>query len=354
MYQNILDSFLFEEKKKNSFITFSVIIFHILAVYFSVSASLSSKTEHHVKKIVVRTVSLKPQMRTASESKPISPPSYESVIEEEVLPVKQEIQIPKQEEILPVKKVAEEIPQIKEEVNLKPVKKQAVVEKAAPTPKKETKKVSKSAVKPAPSKPKTQPKAKKQEIKKSSNPSKIKTEAPVKKTPAKKDTSSQENALREKALKEQREKQQALISQALSSLDKASSATKESISSAFESTQKNVENIKTLQAETAVLSIGSEEETSSFSPQERSYYDELISRLKLHLRLPEYGEVKVKLTLSSLGKVIKVSVTSSKNRKNKDYVEKTVPKISFPQFGTNFQKSKEHTFSIRLTNEVRY
>ena len=91
-----------------------------------------------------------------------------------------------------------------------------------------------------------------------------------------------------------------------------------------------------------------------FSGAERTYYDELIHRLKLALRLPEYGSVKLKLTLSSDGKVFKVQVTGSKSAKNKSYIEKTLPSLSFPRFGSNFSGQKEQTFRLNLCNDLRY
>ena len=88
------------------------------------------------------------------------------------------------------------------------------------------------------------------------------------------------------------------------------------------------------------------------SDREVSYRDELAGRLKLLLRLPEYGEVKIKLTLDHMGKVVKVSVSHSESELNKKYIEKTLPGLSFPAFGTRFGDADQYTFSITLSNEV--
>ncbi len=85
--------------------------------------------------------------------------------------------------------------------------------------------------------------------------------------------------------------------------------------------------------------------------KETSYRDEIAHRLKLGLRLPEYGEVKIKLTIERSGKVAQVQIVSSKNTKNKQYVEKTVPTLTFPSFGDNFNGSQQYTFVICLNNE---
>lgn len=90
------------------------------------------------------------------------------------------------------------------------------------------------------------------------------------------------------------------------------------------------------------------------SPFARNYISELVSRLKLNLRLPEYGEVRIQLTLTRDGAVKKVSIVSAKSHQNKQYVLKTVPHLSFPKFGDNFEKEPEHTFSLNLSNEINY
>jgi colicin import membrane protein len=88
-----------------------------------------------------------------------------------------------------------------------------------------------------------------------------------------------------------------------------------------------------------------------FSEREIGYRDELAGRLKLLLRLPEYGEVKIKLTLEKTGKVANVVVVSSESSANKKYIEKELPSLSFPPFGTNFNGSSQYTFAVTLSNE---
>lgn len=94
---------------------------------------------------------------------------------------------------------------------------------------------------------------------------------------------------------------------------------------------------------------GSKQQLSS---QEASYRDELASRLKLLLKLPEYGEVKIKLTLERSGKVAKVVIISAASAANRKHVEKTLPTLTFPAFGANFDQSSQFTFSITLCNEI--
>lgn len=92
--------------------------------------------------------------------------------------------------------------------------------------------------------------------------------------------------------------------------------------------------------------------TTAVSHGELSYRDELAGRLKLLLKLPEYGEVKVKLTLTRAGKVAKVVVVSAESTANKKHIEKTLPSLTFPGFGVNFNDAAEYTFVITLSNEL--
>lgn len=92
-------------------------------------------------------------------------------------------------------------------------------------------------------------------------------------------------------------------------------------------------------------------EGPTLTVREATYRDELASRLRLLLRLPEYGEVKVNLTLDRLGGVSKVVIKSAESIANRNYIEKTLPVLSFPAFGINFESATEYTFLITLKNE---
>jgi len=94
--------------------------------------------------------------------------------------------------------------------------------------------------------------------------------------------------------------------------------------------------------------------SSSFevlSDQESHYRDELAARLKLLLKLPEYGEVRVRLTLTRKGTVDKVEIVSSQNKANRDYIEKTLPSLKFSSFGAHFENASTYTFTLSLSNE---
>lgn len=93
-------------------------------------------------------------------------------------------------------------------------------------------------------------------------------------------------------------------------------------------------------------------DTHSMTVGEKSYRDELAGRLKLLLKLPEHGEVQLKLTLDRNGKVLKVTITKSLSQLNRSYIEKNLPTLKFPSFGKHFDNQPDYTFNIQLSNEL--
>lgn len=86
--------------------------------------------------------------------------------------------------------------------------------------------------------------------------------------------------------------------------------------------------------------------------EDHGYYTLIATALRQHLRLPEYGEVKVHLCLGCQGTVVQVNIVSAQNESNRRYVEKVLPSVKFPPFGKAFQNEKEHTFTITLANDL--
>ncbi len=95
----------------------------------------------------------------------------------------------------------------------------------------------------------------------------------------------------------------------------------------------------------------SSEESGRTTSEEQHYHDELAGRLKLLLRLPEYGEVKIKLTLERSGRFVRLVVVNAVSEINKKYVESALPQLSFPPFGSNFPGIAERSFSITLSHD---
>jgi colicin import membrane protein len=84
---------------------------------------------------------------------------------------------------------------------------------------------------------------------------------------------------------------------------------------------------------------------------EVSYQDDLILRLQTVLRLPEYGNVKVSLTLDRSGRVDAFKVLDSRSAANKKYVEEHLPRCKFADFGKHFPSENQHVFVLTLSND---
>lgn len=82
------------------------------------------------------------------------------------------------------------------------------------------------------------------------------------------------------------------------------------------------------------------------------YEEELVTRLRLLLRLPEYGAVRVAMTLNRKGQVQKIAVLAAESLKNQEYIEKTLPGIVFPGFLAHFEGEEQHEFVLSLSNEM--
>jgi hypothetical protein len=79
------------------------------------------------------------------------------------------------------------------------------------------------------------------------------------------------------------------------------------------------------------------------------YEGSLISYLHQSLNLPDFGEVKIQLTLREDGAVVKMVVLGAESKKNRDYLEKNLPMLKFPRLISN---RKEETFVLTFCNEL--
>lgn len=80
---------------------------------------------------------------------------------------------------------------------------------------------------------------------------------------------------------------------------------------------------------------------------EESYAEALILCLRQSLHLPDYGEVKLKITLKEDGSVERLVVLKADSEKNRNYLETHLPHLKFPAI-----KKTEHTFVLTFCNEV--
>ncbi len=84
--------------------------------------------------------------------------------------------------------------------------------------------------------------------------------------------------------------------------------------------------------------------------KEGDYTDLLVSHLHQYLTLPEYGEVKIQLSLQQDGTVGKIVVLKAESEKNKKYLESNLPRLRFPRFEGSYAKKKESTFILTFCN----
>ncbi|HUD01882.1 MAG TPA: hypothetical protein VMR37_06110 [Rhabdochlamydiaceae bacterium] len=75
--------------------------------------------------------------------------------------------------------------------------------------------------------------------------------------------------------------------------------------------------------------------------------ESLVSFLHTSLNLPEFGEVKIQLTVKKDGSVGRLVVLEAQNQKNKAYLEKHLPLLRFPLI-----LDKEKTFTFTFCNEI--
>ncbi len=85
--------------------------------------------------------------------------------------------------------------------------------------------------------------------------------------------------------------------------------------------------------------------------KETHYFVLLAQTLKVELELPEYGDVKLELTVLHTGRVLKLRVLAAASEKNQRYLELNIPKLSLPQFNEDLKNENEHTFTLTFCNE---
>lgn len=292
----------------------------------------------------------------------ISPPTEEPVEEK---PIEKEEEAPLKEatppappapkpSVTPAKKESKPQPKPAPKKTAAKETKKPVV-KSAPPAKKEVAKPKKTPKKePAKKteKSETDKKAQKEKIEADKKRQQEKTEADKKKQKEK--AEAEKKRQQEIAAAEQvvRQKEQALLSKAKENLAKMGE-TRDKISTSpsinLETTALPKE-LGTLQVDALPID-GPGEAGGNWGTKEVSYSGEVASRLKKALRLPDYGAVKIKLTLNKTGKVVNVEIEQSESSINKAYVESKIPTLLFPPFGQRFNDASQHTFVITLQND---
>jgi colicin import membrane protein len=332
-----------------------------LAIFTAPSAQM---IDPQVNRLVVQTIALAPaveKMEVAEVNESVSAPA----VLEAPKPPPAQPPIKKLPQPQPIKKTVQPPPA--------PIKKVSPPPKVAPKPAAPPKQPPKPALPPPPAKP--QP-TKAPPPTKLPTPTKVpaKIQAPPQTYPPphkqsssspsmsgyaandeeKKKREADEKALLAKQLAEEKahiaelQRKTALIGQVKNNIEKVAAAKGGAKTAAGSSLSK-------VAAPTAITSLHIDAmpgQTAAFSSKELGYKEELAARLKLLLKLPEYGEVKIKLTLQRSGKVAKVNVLASESDLNRGHIEKTLPNLTFPPFGSNFENADEYAFTITLSNEL--
>lgn len=319
-------------KKEPSLLKIALFVMavHAAAMLFVVIQAKSTIKLEPRAKLVVQTISLEPkkeQMVAVSTPGPVPVIIPEPTLPEEVMEPEtfiESIPEPKEEKPIPKKEPPKQLPPKKiEDKKEKP--KQAPPKKTIE--KKEKPKETKTL-------PKKEPKKEKEVVKKTTSKKQEKPAEP-KKDP-------KEEAARIALQAKKRE----LLAKAQESIAKIDNKSGNLIGKPIDLAPV-LKPIGSLQID----GLSMEGKPGSYQGQERSYIEELSSLLKLKLRLPEYGEVKVKLTLLRSGQVDRVVIVSSASDANRKHIEKALPKMVFPNFGNNFENQMQYTFQITLSNE---
>ena len=86
-----------------------------------------------------------------------------------------------------------------------------------------------------------------------------------------------------------------------------------------------------------------------FALKSDGYEESLVSYLHQALHLPEYGDVKIQLTVREDGTVVKMTVLKAESKKNREYLEQNLSVLHLPPW---FSKKKEETFVLTFCNEL--
>jgi hypothetical protein len=95
----------------------------------------------------------------------------------------------------------------------------------------------------------------------------------------------------------------------------------------------------------ARLQIDLQEESTS------NYVPILTHFLHTALHLPDFGAVKMQLTVRLDGSVAKLLVLKTESEENRKYLEMQIPLLRFPPLQGEYAKSDEHVFVLTFCNE---
>lgn len=346
-----------------------VLAMHGCLILWMGSLSTWEIQKEQPKRMVVKTVKLSPKRSVAKQ--PIAQAQKEKKVERESEPVADTEPVPRSETVKEPEPIKE--PEIKKpaEIKVEPVPELKPVETKPiekptpppthkkpgnpkpPAPKKEVKKKAPEkqmakknnpAKKPPPKQVAQNKPPVKKKLAEQKKPEKAVAKASPKKDPVKQPVAEAPDP----RIAEMKRKQRDLLKQAKEKIGKIGAASDRlpSDSSAKLTAIATPSQIESLNIDTLWIDTA-----TPLSAKETAYRDELAHRLKLLLKFPEYGEVKVKLTVDRSGKVVSLKILNAQSAANRAYIEKTVPKLQLPPFGQNFGTVSDYAFTVTLKSE---
>ena len=86
--------------------------------------------------------------------------------------------------------------------------------------------------------------------------------------------------------------------------------------------------------------------------QESDYVASLTRYLHTALHLPDFGAVKMELTVREDGSIAKLLVLKAESEENRKYLEKHIPLLHFPPLQGEYAKNNRHAFVLTFCNEL--
>ena len=198
---------------------------------------------------------------------------------------------------------------------------------------------------PTPSKPKATPPAPKKKIAKPKTPAKPKVTPTVTKPITSSPKKTPEKAPPKKPEKKNIEISKELINELEERIAKIDAKRDKIPARGDISIPKSVDSLFTKEP------MHFEVERISFE-QISNYGEFLTTYLQEMLRLPDFGEVKVQITVAQDGSVVRYAVVKAESDKNKKYLEEKLTSLHFPEFKGKGITKPEETFVLTFCNEI--
>ncbi|MDE3045070.1 MAG: hypothetical protein KGJ02_00270 [Verrucomicrobiota bacterium] len=94
---------------------------------------------------------------------------------------------------------------------------------------------------------------------------------------------------------------------------------------------KNLESLSTPVPSTkSAIAVPTIQFNTPHEEEKETDFDSIALFLQNALELPEYGEVKVRLTIDTAGHVASLEILETKNEKNEEFLKKRLPELQFP------------------------